>query len=77
MIAKDDTKKKAFYKAMVAEDVDSMLLRLFETFMEAAPQLVLQLYIMFILRQTDAPESELLCKYYSLSLSSHLCIYNF
>ena len=35
-----------FFERMVDEDVDSMLMRLFEAFMEAAPQLVLQLYIL-------------------------------
>lgn len=37
--------KAKFYRHMVLEDIDSMLLRLFEAFLEAAPQLVLQLYI--------------------------------
>ena len=35
-----------FFERMVDEDVDSMMLRLFEAFMEAAPQLVLQLYVL-------------------------------
>ncbi|XP_054711713.1 XK-related protein 6-like [Uloborus diversus] len=34
-----------FYKQMIYEDADATLLRLFECFMEAAPQLVLQIYI--------------------------------
>ena len=38
-------KRRRFYDKMVNEDTDSMLLRLFESFMESAPQLVLQLYI--------------------------------
>ena len=38
--------KMHFFERMVDEDVDSMLMRLFEAFMEAAPQLVLQLYIL-------------------------------
>ena len=38
-------KRRRFYDKMVNEDTDAMLLRLFESFMEAAPQLVLQLYI--------------------------------
>ena len=37
--------KAKFYRQMVLEEIDSMLLRLFEAFLEAAPQLVLQLYI--------------------------------
>ncbi|ELU04625.1 hypothetical protein CAPTEDRAFT_173571 [Capitella teleta] len=39
-------KRRNWYERMLDEDTDSMLLRLFEAFMEAAPQLVLQLYIM-------------------------------
>ena len=31
---------------MVYEDADATLLRLFESFMESAPQLVLQIYIL-------------------------------
>ena len=31
---------------MVLEDADATLLRLFESFMESAPQLVLQIYIL-------------------------------
>ena len=38
-------KRRRFYDKMVNEDTDAMLLRLFESFMESAPQLVLQLYI--------------------------------
>jgi len=34
------------YASMVNEDADSTLLRLFEAFMESAPQVTLQLYIL-------------------------------
>lgn len=37
--------KKRYYTYMVYEDTDAAFLRLFECYMEAAPQLVLQLYI--------------------------------
>ncbi|GFX05548.1 XK-related protein 6 [Trichonephila clavipes] len=43
-----------FYKQMIYEDADATLLRLFECFMEAAPQLVLQLYI-YTLSQAASP----------------------
>ncbi|XP_054152903.1 XK-related protein 4-like [Oppia nitens] len=38
--------KKKYFQYMVYEDTDATMLRLFECFMEAAPQLVLQLYIL-------------------------------
>ena len=39
-------KKVKYYTLMVYEDADATLLRLFECFMESAPQLVLQIYIL-------------------------------
>lgn len=43
--AKDPEDKKAFYMKMIYEDADATMLRLFESFMESAPQLMLQMYI--------------------------------
>ncbi|ELU18097.1 hypothetical protein CAPTEDRAFT_24438, partial [Capitella teleta] len=40
--------KRHWYERMLYEDTDATLLRLMECFMEAAPQLVLQLYIISI-----------------------------
>ena len=40
------SEQKKYYQYMVYEDTDATMLRLFECFMEAAPQLVLQLYIL-------------------------------
>uniref|UniRef100_A0A2C9L4Q6 XK-related protein n=1 Tax=Biomphalaria glabrata TaxID=6526 RepID=A0A2C9L4Q6_BIOGL len=37
--------RKRFYRFMMYEDVDSCLLRIFESFLESAPQLTWQLYI--------------------------------
>ncbi|KAG8198898.1 hypothetical protein JTE90_015110 [Oedothorax gibbosus] len=45
-----------FYKQMIYEDADATLLRLFECFMEAGPQLVLQLYI-YAISQAETPNS--------------------
>lgn len=39
-------RKKKYFTLMVYEDADATLLRLFESFMESAPQLVLQIYIL-------------------------------
>lgn len=39
-------KRITYYTLMVYEDADATLLRLFECFMESAPQLVLQIYIL-------------------------------
>ena len=38
--------RKKYFTLMVYEDADATLLRLFECFMESAPQLVLQIYIL-------------------------------
>ena len=38
--------RRKFYERMLDEDTDCNLVRLFETFLENAPQLVLQLYVM-------------------------------
>ena len=38
--------QKRYFQYMVYEDTDATMLRLFECFMEAAPQLVLQIYIL-------------------------------
>ncbi|XP_053200341.1 XK-related protein 4-like [Panonychus citri] len=42
--------QKKYYHYMVYEDTDATMLRLFECFMEAAPQLVLQIYILAVLK---------------------------
>ena len=42
-------KRLKYYTLMVYEDADATLLRLFECFMESAPQLILQVRILYIL----------------------------
>jgi hypothetical protein len=44
--SKNRSEQKKYFQYMVYEDTDATMLRLFECFMEAAPQLVLQIYIM-------------------------------
>lgn len=41
----DPEEKKKAYMRMIYEDADATMLRLFESFMESAPQLMLQMYI--------------------------------
>lgn len=41
----DEAEKKKIYMKMIYEDADATMLRLFESFMESAPQLMLQVYI--------------------------------
>lgn len=41
----DQAEKKKIYMKMIYEDADATMLRLFESFMESAPQLMLQVYI--------------------------------
>lgn len=48
----DVREQKKYYTWMLYEDSDCVFLRMFECFMESAPQLVLQLYILI---RTDDP----------------------
>lgn len=41
----DEEEKRRVYMKMIYEDADATMLRLFESFMESAPQLMLQMYI--------------------------------
>lgn len=43
---RDKETQKKYFQYMIYEDTDATMLRLFECFMEAAPQLVLQIYIL-------------------------------
>lgn len=49
----DKKRQQEYYTWMLYEESDCVFLRLFECFIEAAPQLVLQLYIL-----TQKPQSE-------------------
>ena len=46
--------KKRHYIVMRMEDVDACCIRMFECFLEAAPQLVLQIYILMHNRQQES-----------------------
>lgn len=45
---RDRKNARKYYKYMIYEDADATMLRLFECFLEAAPQLVLQIYILAV-----------------------------
>ncbi|XP_076462470.1 XK-related protein 6-like [Babylonia areolata] len=49
----DDKSRRRFHWWMLYEDVDNCLLRLFESFLESAPQLTWQLYITITLKPED------------------------
>ncbi|XP_027232474.1 XK-related protein 6 isoform X2 [Penaeus vannamei] len=53
MKERDRKRQIEYYTYMLYEDGDSVFLRLFECFMEAAPQLVLQLYILSLVRKSE------------------------
>lgn len=48
-----EKQRNRYYHFMIYEDVDSCLLRLFESFLEAAPQLSWQLYIAMVLKESE------------------------
>ena len=49
----DEKSRRRFHWWMLYEDVDNCLLRLFESFLESAPQLVWQLYITIITKPEE------------------------
>ena len=51
--AEDWRERRHWYQRMRDEDTDSNLVRLFETFVENAPQLVLQMYILMMLGNSE------------------------
>ncbi|XP_029653640.1 XK-related protein 7-like [Octopus sinensis] len=46
--AQSSAEREYYYRWMLREDTDACMLRLFECFMESAPQLTLQLYILVV-----------------------------
>ncbi|XP_063420052.1 uncharacterized protein LOC134705216 [Mytilus trossulus] len=48
-----DGRRSYFYQNVLYEDADAAMLRMFEAFLESAPQLVLQLYIIMTETQND------------------------
>ena len=49
------------YRVMRMEDVDASCIRMFECFLEAAPQLVLQIYILMSYPEKENTLTGLLC----------------
>lgn len=77
-IEEERKKKWHHYKQMLYEDTDAGMVRMFESFLEAAPQLVLQLFILFreIVENgadgnNDLVEHGHLSKHFLLSLFSY------
>ena len=54
---KNKYQRKKWFRNMIYEDTDASMLRLFECFMESAPQLVLQLYIVTHRIPSSSPSS--------------------
>ncbi|GAB6033201.1 hypothetical protein CHUAL_012807 [Chamberlinius hualienensis] len=68
---KADLKETYFY-IMIYEDTDASLLRLFECFMESAPQLVLQIYILVLGEIPETLQDPLKISLQGLSIMSSL-----
>lgn len=63
----DSASQRKFYRMMLKEDADAALLRVFECFLESAPQLVLQMTIIMIQTANTSPWQ---CEH-------HLCLLSF
>ena len=49
-----------YYKLMIHEDTDATMLRLFECFLESAPQLLIQLYLIILVPVKTTTKTDLL-----------------
>ncbi|XP_052074628.1 XK-related protein 6-like [Mytilus californianus] len=50
-----ESKRRYFYKMVLCENADAAMLRMIEAFLESAPQLVLQIYIIMTETNNDGP----------------------
>ncbi|KAI8486389.1 XK- protein 6 [Branchiostoma belcheri] len=73
--SRDHALRSWYYLAWVAEWTDVCLLRMFEAFLESAPQLVLQLYIMQVKGEADR-QTVISCCISITSLASSLISYH-
>ncbi|XP_066274599.1 XK-related protein 6-like [Branchiostoma lanceolatum] len=73
--SRDHALRSWYYLAWIAEWTDICLLRMFEAFLESAPQLVLQLYIMQVKGQADR-QTVISCCISITSLASSLISYH-
>ena len=67
----DEKTRRRFHWWMLYEDVDNCLLRLFESFLESAPQLVWQLYIAII---TKPEENVIGSEFVYLYVCVYMCV---
>ena len=65
-----DAETKYHYKQMLHEDTDAGMMRMLEAFLESAPQLVLQMYIML----TESPDDSMLMSKIILICSENFAI---
>lgn len=50
-----ESERRYFYKMVLCENADAAMLRMIEAFLESAPQLVLQIYIIMTEANNDGP----------------------
>ena len=65
-----DAERKHHYKQMLYEDTDAGMMRMLEAFLESAPQLVLQMYIIL----TESPDDNMLMSKIILICSENFAI---